>query len=543
MDISKMKSLTQGMKNIKAGENGTSQLTYEEKYGEETLQYFNKGMDYLNAGDNKNAIKFLEKVHQQIPSAFGMLFVAYANLDNKPKGIECLKNGAKAGNALCMTWLGDVSTGEDEELATYWYKKAADLGFIDAMNRLADCYASGTGVPQNYSKVFYWAKKANETTPNDDPFEGNCTTDAPATAKFNLGMCYLNGIGTEENPAESFSLLKKSADLGHSEAMLFVGSMYLNGVGVIQNKTAAGTWFKKSADAGNTEAMIAYGNYVEEAEKDGIFDHVDKFDKDTKENPLTALLGSALTVLGSSLIAPNYYEQAAKAGNMEGYFHLAGFYYKKANSSENMTDKSRHENRLKAIKYATKGVEGNNVNCLWLLGTIWENVYDVLDSNNANYYKNELIDVVGDSTRARAANLAANCYEHAAKNGIERAAQDLQNFKDKFNRNNSGCGCFITTAVCGNFGKPDDCYELTAFRNFRDTWLINQPDGKSLIEEYYQIAPKIVSKIDSLPSASLVYKKIWEKYLSKCLNFIERGDNQSCKQLYIKMVTNLKKIF
>ena len=498
MDISKMKSLTQGMKNIKAGENGTSQLTYEEKYGEETLQYFNKGMDYLNSGDNKNAIKFLEKVHQQIPSAFGMLFVAYANLDNKPKGIECLKNGAKAGNALCMTWLGDVSTGEDEELATYWYKKAADLGFIDAMNRLADCYASGTGVPQNYSKVFYWAKKANETTPNDDPFEGNCTTDAPATAKFNLGMCYLNGIGTEENPAESFSLLKKSADLGHREAMLFVGSMYLNGVGVIQNKTAAGTWFKKSADAGNTEAMIAYGNYVEEA---------------------------------------------AKAGNMEGYFHLAGFYYKKANSSENMTDKSRHENRLKAIKYATKGVEGNNVNCLWLLGTIWENVYDVLDSNNANYYKNELIDVVGDSTRARAANLAANCYEHAAKNGIERAAQDLQNFKDKFNRNKSGGGCFITTAVCGNFGKPDDCYELTAFRNFRDTWLINQPDGKSLIEEYYQIAPKIVSKIDSLTSASLVYKKIWEKYLSKCLNFIERGDNQSCKQLYIKMVTNLKKIF
>lgn len=40
-------------------------------------------------------------------------------------------------------------------------------------------------------------------------------------------------------------------------------------------------------------------------------------------------------------------------------------------------------------------------------------------------------------------------------------------------------GCYITTATCEEYGKPDDCYELTTFRNFRDNWLKNNPMGKN----------------------------------------------------------------
>jgi hypothetical protein len=61
---------------------------------------------------------------------------------------------------------------------------------------------------------------------------------------------------------------------------------------------------------------------------------------------------------------------------------------------------------------------------------------------------------------------------------------------------NCGGGCFITTAVCEMFDKPDDCYELTMFRNFRDEYLKKQSDGEMLIVECYQIAPIIVSRID-----------------------------------------------
>lgn len=126
--------------------------------------------------------------------------------------------------------------------------------------------------------------------------------------------------------------------------------------------------------------------------------------------------------------------------------------------------------------------------------------------------------------------------------GYVKAWQDKKERGD-FNQSSGGGGCFITTAVCDSFGKADDCYELTAFRNFRDKWLANQSDGKSLIAEYYAVAPKIVAKINQLPNAAETYKNIWTDYLSRCLNFIEAGDNLSCKKIYVRMVQNLKAKF
>ena len=104
-------------------------------------------------------------------------------------------------------------------------------------------------------------------------------------------------------------------------------------------------------------------------------------------------------------------------------------------------------------------------------------------------------------------------------------------------------GCFITTAVCQNFGKPDNCYELMAFRNFRDTWLINQADGKNLIAQYYEIAPKIVKKINCLPNAAKIYKNIWSEYLQPSLNLIEADENSACKKIYVDMVNTLRNKF
>ena len=102
-------------------------------------------------------------------------------------------------------------------------------------------------------------------------------------------------------------------------------------------------------------------------------------------------------------------------------------------------------------------------------------------------------------------------------------------------------GCFITTAVCDSLGKSDDCYELTLFRKFRDGWLSQQKDGKNLIEEYYDVAPAIVEKINSLTNAKDVYKNICDKYLSVCLEYIEQGDNLNCKEKYVEMVYMLQK--
>lgn len=99
--------------------------------------------------------------------------------------------------------------------------------------------------------------------------------------------------------------------------------------------------------------------------------------------------------------------------------------------------------------------------------------------------------------------------------------------------------CFITTAVCSQEGKPDDCPELTAFRAFRDGWLAAQPEGNKLIETYYTYAPGIVTAIAYADCPREVYPAIREAYLSPCYRAIREGRMADCRDTYIQMVRTL----
>ena len=101
--------------------------------------------------------------------------------------------------------------------------------------------------------------------------------------------------------------------------------------------------------------------------------------------------------------------------------------------------------------------------------------------------------------------------------------------------------CFITTAVCQELGKPDDCEELTAFRAFRDGYLRSQPDGEALIREYYNIAPGIVTCINTCSDRHASYARIREEYLAPCYQDLLAGRNESCKARYVRMVRDLER--
>ena len=100
--------------------------------------------------------------------------------------------------------------------------------------------------------------------------------------------------------------------------------------------------------------------------------------------------------------------------------------------------------------------------------------------------------------------------------------------------------CFITTAVCESFGKPDDCYELTSFRRFRDEQMLATPEGRALVEEYYDVAPAIVTCIDLSEERKSVYEDIWSEWLAPCLKDIESGRMADCGKRYAQMVRSLK---
>lgn len=100
--------------------------------------------------------------------------------------------------------------------------------------------------------------------------------------------------------------------------------------------------------------------------------------------------------------------------------------------------------------------------------------------------------------------------------------------------------CYITTAVCQTLHKPDDCYELVMFRNFRDHYLLEQPEGKNLIKEYYNMAPAIVENINIREDKEEIFQSIWQEYLYGCLKNIEAGNYEQCKKEYCLMVKDLQ---
>lgn len=102
--------------------------------------------------------------------------------------------------------------------------------------------------------------------------------------------------------------------------------------------------------------------------------------------------------------------------------------------------------------------------------------------------------------------------------------------------------CYVTSAVCFHNQKPDDCYELTMFRDFRDNWLMKEPDGKALIDEYYENAPRIVNKIDASKDVDSIYQMIKNTFLAPCLRYIEDKNYSKCKEKYVEMMHELYKL-
>lgn len=101
--------------------------------------------------------------------------------------------------------------------------------------------------------------------------------------------------------------------------------------------------------------------------------------------------------------------------------------------------------------------------------------------------------------------------------------------------------CYITTAVCESRHQPDDCYELRTLRNYRDEYLLNTLEGEAVVEEYYDVAPTIVHRINQKADSKKIYEEIYQNYLKECLTLIEEDKLEECREVYTGMVTDLKK--
>ena len=73
-------------------------------------------------------------------------------------------------------------------------------------------------------------------------------------AAVNLGLLYLDGLGTEIDYAEAHKWTQLDADSGQPIALNNLGHIYENGLGVPADEATAITYYQQSADKGYQKA-------------------------------------------------------------------------------------------------------------------------------------------------------------------------------------------------------------------------------------------------------------------------------------------------
>lgn len=134
---------------------------------------------------------------------------------NQEKVKKLLENSLK-GDCDSQLQLGDYYKYKIKNLnlAFNWYKKAADIGNIDALFEVAEAYILGRGITNDRNKAFEYCKKA--------ALKGH------KYAQFELASFYNYGIECKctINKSKALEWYKKAAENGLIEAYYSIGMFY-----------------------------------------------------------------------------------------------------------------------------------------------------------------------------------------------------------------------------------------------------------------------------------------------------------------------------
>lgn len=510
--------------------------------------------------------KAAEKGHNQ---AMGYLGYAYRHGEGTEQNYQLAmewytKAAENDENAFAMKEIGDMYRNSEGVFKSYkkasiWYEKAANGGNTNAMLSIGYLYDIGKGVKANTEKAIYWYERAaNEG--NNSTAMGNLGYVYEKLENYQLAIeWYLKAIENNNddvvlclgrsyraigNYFEAMKWLQQAASNNIPDAMNYIGLMYSNGEGVPQNTTTALNWYKKAARLGLPVAMSNIGYIYEQQENynSAIEWYLKTVNADNCDDDVMCRLGRIYRKLGNYNDAMKWFNEAEKLCNFDA-MNMLGLMYSNGEGVE--------KNSELAIHWYKEAADGGLAVAMYNLG--YEYRYILENYQQAFYWYQQAANTGYISAMTELGDLyynglgvavnkqkALELYKEAADNGDENAIKTLEKIKTVSSATKSD-GCFITTAVCDSFRKPDNCYELTMFRAFRDNWLKKQTDGQQLIAQYYTIAPKIVKNIDKLVDADEIYLHIWNKYLKPCLSYIEHGKNEQCKSVYVQMVQDLYK--
>lgn len=104
---------------------------------------------------------------------------------------------------------------------------------------------------------------------------------------------------------------------------------------------------------------------------------------------------------------------------------------------------------------------------------------------------------------------------------------------------------FLTTACAVHFGDAfsDEGIELETLRVHRDRLAQERPALRSKVDEYYRLAPIIVSRIDEADNSAAVYREIFDQMVEPTNVALRSGDDDEAVRIYSEGFNRLKSIY
>jgi TPR repeat protein len=192
--------------------------------------------------------------HDQYSVAIAYLFDG--PLRNPNRAVTCLEIAAARGSCNAQLELGDLfyegsKVPKDYAKAAQWYRKYVESAKITlasfysirrASERLGYLYSAGLGVPTNDQEATRWFLRAADM--------------GSAYAQRSLAYRYKAGNGVSKDDGLAATWFRRAAEQGDVESQYMLGIALYIGMGVPEDYLHAHMWFNLAAASGNSEAAV-----------------------------------------------------------------------------------------------------------------------------------------------------------------------------------------------------------------------------------------------------------------------------------------------
>lgn len=352
----------------------------------------------------------------------GYIIACKNYINNEKINLRTLERLSEKGDAIATNSIGII---KESETQVEYYKKAIEQGYFLSEFNLGECYYNGDGVEQDLTLAAKWYEKAAER--------------GHKFAQNSIGKCYYYGKGVEEDNEKAVYWYKKAAESGVADACEALANCYDDGYGVKQDYQKSIEWRQKGAELGNKLSIANLGwHYRTGKGVDQDYQTAFEWYKKASElgnayaqKNLADLYYNGYGVDVDYHEAAKWYLKAAEGGNMDAQESIAKCY---------VSGKGVEQNYQKAIEWRRKGADNGNNTCISNLGWHYQygkgvtqdykkafEYYKKASENGDDWEKNKLGEFY-ENGYGVAADIqeAIKWYREAAKLGNEDAKASLE---------------------------------------------------------------------------------------------------------------------